>query len=40
MVEIVTMGEMREPAHGKTIHYLTGLMPFLDELDVDADITG
>ena len=40
MVEIVTMGEMREPNYGKTIHYLTGLMPFLDELDVDADNRG
>ncbi len=37
MIEIVAIGEMQEPASGKTIRYITGLMPFLDELDVDAD---
>ncbi len=37
MVEIVTIGESQEPGCGKTIRYITGLMPFLDELDVDAD---
>jgi hypothetical protein len=37
MVEIVTFGEMQEPTSGKTIRYITGLMPFLDELDVEAD---
>jgi hypothetical protein len=37
MIEIVTIGEMQEPVSGKTILYITGLMPFLDELDVDAD---
>lgn len=37
MVEIVTIGEMQEPEYGKTVRYVTGLMPFLDELDVDAD---
>lgn len=37
MVEIVTIGEMQEPESGKTVRYVTGLMPFLDELDVDAD---
>jgi hypothetical protein len=37
MIEIVTVGEMKEPVSGKTIRYITGLMPFLDELDVDAD---
>lgn len=37
MVEIVTAGEIKEPKTGKTMRYITGLMPFLDELDVDAD---
>ncbi len=37
MIEIVAIGEMQEPVSGKTIRYITGLMPFLDELDVDAD---
>jgi hypothetical protein len=36
MVEIVTVGE---PVSGteKTAPFVTGLMPFLDELDVDSD---
>ncbi len=37
MVEIVTIGETLEPKSGKRIRYITGLMPFLDELDVDSD---
>jgi hypothetical protein len=37
MIEILTIGETQEPRYGKTIRYITGLMPFLDELDVDAD---
>lgn len=37
MVEIVTLGEMQDQEYGKTVRYVTGLMPFLDELDVDAD---
>jgi FAD/FMN-containing dehydrogenase len=37
MVEIVNIGEMQESEYGKTVRYVTGLMPFLDELDVDAD---
>jgi hypothetical protein len=36
MVEIVTIGEMQDQEYGKTVRYVTGLMPFLDELDVDA----
>jgi hypothetical protein len=40
MVEIVTIGESQEPTYGKAIRYITGLMPFLDELDVDADPVG
>jgi hypothetical protein len=37
MIEIVTIGEMQSPNSRKTIRYVTGLMPFLDELVVDAD---
>jgi hypothetical protein len=37
MIEIVTIGEMQSPDNGTTVRYITGLMPFLDELDVDAD---
>lgn len=37
MVEIVAIGETPQPGLGKAIHYITGLMPFLDELDVDSD---
>jgi len=37
MIEIVTIGEMQSPNNGTTVRYITGLMPFLDELDVDAD---
>ena len=37
MVEIVDIGEIQQPGQGNAIHYITGLMPFLDELDVDGD---
>ena len=37
MVEIVTIGETHQPGQEKAIRCITGLMPFLDELDVDAD---
>jgi hypothetical protein len=40
MIEILTIGETQEPRYGKTIRYITGLMPFLGELDVDADPAG
>jgi len=36
MIEIVTIGEMQSPADGTTVRYISGLMPFLDELDVDS----
>jgi len=36
MVEVATIGERQSPEHGTMIHYITGLMPFLDELDVDG----
>jgi hypothetical protein len=37
MIEIVTIGERQSSDPGTTIHYIIGLMPFLDELDVGAD---
>jgi hypothetical protein len=36
IIEIVNAGEMESPAYGTTIRFITGIMPFLDELDVDA----
>jgi len=36
MVEIVTVGETRSNG-GKAAPYISGLMPFLDELDVDGN---
>jgi hypothetical protein len=35
LIELVTVGETRLK-NGKTVPYIAGLMPFLDELDVDA----
>jgi hypothetical protein len=35
MIEIVTVGETRLK-DGKTVPYVAGLMPFLDELDVEG----
>lgn len=37
MIEIVTIGETQSPEYGTSLRYITGLMPFLDEFDVDAD---
>jgi hypothetical protein len=37
MIEIVTIGEIQSPNFGTTICYISGLMPFLDELDIDVD---
>jgi hypothetical protein len=37
MIEIVTIGEIQSPNFGTTIRYISGLMPFLDELDIDVD---
>jgi hypothetical protein len=37
MIEIVTVGEMHDSKTGSTAPYVTGLMPFLDEFDVDID---
>jgi hypothetical protein len=39
VIEIVNTGEMKSPVYGTTIRFITGMMPFLDELDVDAEVT-
>jgi hypothetical protein len=38
MIEIVTAGERPGVRDGKPSLFVTGLMPFLDELDVDAPL--
>jgi len=38
MIEIVAIGEMQPADGGREVPYVSGLMPFLDELDVDADL--
>ena len=35
MIEIMAVGETHDPATDSTAPYVTGLMPFLDEFDVD-----
>jgi hypothetical protein len=37
MIEIVTIGERQSSDRGTTNRYISGLMPFLDELDFDTD---
>lgn len=37
MIQIVNTGTMQSQKDGTLTRYITGLMPFLDELDVDAD---
>jgi hypothetical protein len=37
MIEIVTVGETPGAGTGSAVPFVTGLMPFLDELDVDSD---
>jgi hypothetical protein len=39
VIEIVNTGEMESPTNGTTVRFITGMMPFLDELDVDAEPT-
>jgi len=39
LIEVVTVGETHSSKDGKTVPYVAGLMPFLDELDVDAPAT-
>ena len=37
MIQIVNTGKMLSPKDGTLTRYVTGLMPFLDELDVGPD---
>ena len=37
MIEIVSVGEEPNPATGRPVPVITGLMPFLDEFDVEED---
>ncbi len=37
MIEIAAVGELHDSATGRTTPFITGLMPFLDEFDVDVD---
>ena len=37
-VEIVNLGETGSEGDGRPVPYVTGLMPFLDELDVDSEL--
>jgi hypothetical protein len=39
VIEIVSTGEMESPTYGTSVRFITGMMPFLDELDVDAEPT-
>ena len=37
VIEVVNTGEMESTRYGTPARFITGLMPFLDEMDVDAD---
>jgi hypothetical protein len=37
MIEIVAVGEMSDAATGRPTPFVTGLMPFLEDFDVDVD---
>lgn len=37
VIEVVNTGEMQSPRYGTPVRFITGLMPFLDEMDVDTD---
>jgi len=37
MIEIASVGEEPDPANGLPVPVITGLMPFLDEFDVEED---
>ena len=39
VIEIVNMGEMQSKQYGTPVRFIAGLMPFLDEMDVDTDPT-
>jgi len=38
MIQIVNTGTMQSPNDGTLTHYITGLMPFLDELNIDEPL--
>ncbi|MFZ0004756.1 MAG: hypothetical protein WCC86_06585 [Methanoregula sp.] len=38
MIEIVTVGELHDPQTGNAQLFITGLMPFLEDFDVDTDL--
>lgn len=37
VIEIVNTGDRESTAQGTPVRYITGIMPFLDELDVDSN---
>ncbi|HVP97640.1 hypothetical protein [Methanoregula sp.] len=39
MIEIASVSEEPDPATGRSLPVIIGLMPFLDEFDVDVDLT-
>jgi hypothetical protein len=38
MIQVVNTGTMQSPKDGTQTHYITGLMPFLDELNIDEPL--
>lgn len=36
VIEVVNTGEMQSPRHGSPVYFITGLMPFLGEMDIDS----
>jgi len=38
MIQIVNSGTIQSPKDGTRTHYITGLMPFLDELNIDEPL--
>ena len=39
VIEVVNTGEMLSPVYGTPVRFITGLMPFLDDMDVNEDPT-
>jgi hypothetical protein len=40
VIEIVNTGEIQSKPYGTPVRFIAGLMPFLDEMDVDTDPKG
>jgi hypothetical protein len=38
MIQVVNTGTIQSPKDGTRTHYITGLMPFLDELNIDEPL--